>query len=81
MNFNFFDWIRDGVRRSVLLGVSDATQQLGMPPDEDKARDTILAFLQDDSDVSNRGQLTGPTTGGRGGRKLGKSITDIHPVK
>jgi len=46
MNFNFFDWIRDGVRRSVLLGVSDAVETMGMPPDEETARDKILHFLQ-----------------------------------
>jgi len=46
MNFNFFDWIRDGVRRSVLLGVSDAVETMGMPPDEETAREKILHYLQ-----------------------------------
>lgn len=30
-NMNFFGWIRDGVRQSVLLGVSNAVEQLGTP--------------------------------------------------
>ena len=80
MNFNFFDWIRDGVKRSVLLGVSDAVQQMGMPSDEEKSRETILAFLQEDSDVSAHRRLTGPMSGSSG-RKLGRSIKDIHPTK
>ena len=46
MNFNFFDWIRDGVRRSVLLGVSDAVETMGMPPDEETARNKIFHYLQ-----------------------------------
>ena len=28
---NFFDWIREGVKQSVLLGVSDAAEQIGVP--------------------------------------------------
>jgi hypothetical protein len=31
MSANFFEWIRDGVRQSVLLGVSDAIEELGTP--------------------------------------------------
>ena len=31
MNFNFFGWIRDGVRDAVLLGVSDAVDEIGAP--------------------------------------------------
>lgn len=82
MNFNFFEWIRDGVKRSVLLGVTDAVHQLGMPSDEEKSRETILAFLQDDSGLGGaRKRLTGTTASGGsggGGRKLGRSIADIH---
>ena len=35
MDFNFFNWIRDGVKKSVLLGVSDAVDEIGVP-DGDK---------------------------------------------
>ena len=28
---NFFNWIRDGVRSAVLLGVSDAVNDIGTP--------------------------------------------------
>ena len=53
MNFNFFDWIRDGVRRSVLLGVSDAVEIIGMPHDEETSRSKILHYLQ--TEESNQG--------------------------
>jgi hypothetical protein len=39
MQFNLFDWIREGVKRSVILGVSDAFDAIGTPADDDvKAR-------------------------------------------
>ena len=46
MNFNFFDWIQKGVTRSVLLGISDAVEIVGMPQDEETARDKIFHYLQ-----------------------------------
>ena len=87
MNFNFFDWIRDGVKRSVLLGVSEAAEQMGMPPEEEAARTKILSFLQQEEipaglestprrRIANSG---GAATGSS--RKLGRSIADIHPGK
>ncbi len=45
-SINFFGWIRDGVRQSVLLGVSDAIDQLGTPPSTDELHPDVVAFLQ-----------------------------------
>ena len=78
MNFNFFDWVRDGVKRSVLLGVSDAVETIGMPTDQESSKDKILSFLQDDtaklevSATQRRRLPSGPA------RKLGRSISEIH---
>jgi len=81
MNFNFFDWIRDGVKRSVLMGVSEAVETMGMPPDEESSKDKILSFLQ--SEEQHKLTSTPPSrrlTGGNGSspRKLGRSIAEIH---
>jgi len=46
MNFNFFDWIQKGVTRSVLLGISDAIEIVGMAPDEETSRNKIFHYLQ-----------------------------------
>lgn len=83
MDFNFFNWFRDGVKRSVLLGVSDAVQTLGMPQDEESSKDKILSFLQQDDPQSGAGKrrITGGSGSGGGQRKLGRSINDIHAVK
>lgn len=76
MDFNIFDWIRDGVKRSVLLGVSDAVQTMGMPHDEEASRDKILGFLQEEptGGTSARKRISGSSAQ----RKLGRSISDIH---
>ncbi len=82
MNFNFFDWIRDGVKRSVLLGVSDAVDQMGMPQDEESSKSKILGFLQQEEGATvQRRRLSAPASGGGSSRKLGRSIADIHPGK
>ncbi|MBQ6107018.1 MAG: hypothetical protein Q4A17_11580 [Thermoguttaceae bacterium] len=41
---NFFDWIRQGVKRSVLEGVADAVDQLGTPAEQDQIREQLLAY-------------------------------------
>ncbi len=80
MNFNFFDWIRDGVKRSVLLGVSDAVQTMGMPQEEESSKDKILSFLQDETDTAApRRRVTGSGSGGQ--RKLGRSLNDIQAAR
>ncbi|MDR0871077.1 MAG: hypothetical protein LBN39_09835 [Planctomycetaceae bacterium] len=82
MNFNFFDWIRDGVKRAILLGTSDAVEVMGMPHEEETAKDKILSFLRDDSVASAappRNRIAGSVSTGQ--RKLGKSITEIHALK
>ena len=81
MNFNFFDWIRDGVKRSVLMGVTDAVETMGMPTDEDASKDKILSFLQSDEQEKlasspARRRLPGGTAAPQ--RKLGRSIAEIH---
>jgi len=51
MNFNFFDWIRDGVRRSVLLGVSDAVETMGMPPSEESSHKLLHYFQVEENNL------------------------------
>lgn len=69
-----YDWIRDGVKRAVLLGFSDAVEQLGVPHEE---RDELHAGFA--------AQLSAPTStrksvgkSGPGGRKrLGRSLNQL----
>jgi hypothetical protein len=75
MNVNFFEWLRDGVRQSVLLGVSDAIEQIGSPADADELHPNVVALLQGEPAQSKKG-------GARGGRKrLGKSLKEMDTAK
>ena len=44
-NTGVFHWIRDAVRRSVLLGFSDAVEQLGVPGESSELHPQITAAL------------------------------------
>ena len=88
MNFNFFDWIRLGVKDSVLLGVTDAVNTMGMPPEE-SSRDKILSFLQKETQSTEPRRLPSPEAKAKakakastaGQRKLGRSLNDVHTAK
>ena len=76
-NLNFFSWLRDGVRQSVLLGVNDAVEQLGTPPANEKLSDTVTGFLQPGPEVP-AGKIARSTTKSAGSRKrLGKSLKEL----
>ncbi len=80
MDFNFFEWIREGVKRSVLMGVSDAVETMGAPHDPEQARDKIMAFLKEDSETTTTSRRRVSSSSTAGQRKLGRSIADIHPT-
>jgi hypothetical protein len=70
MNVNFFEWLRDGVRQSVLLGVSDAIEQIGTPADSDDLHPNVAALLQGESPSKAKGRASGR-------KRLGKSLKDM----
>ena len=43
---SFYNWIRDGVKRAVLLGVSDAIDQIGAPHETEELNPRLAAMLQ-----------------------------------
>jgi len=78
VNVNFFEWLRDGVRQSVLLGVSDAIEQIGTPADSEEIHPGVAAFLQ--SDKTEEKHLSPPSTGtarNASRKRLGRSLKDI----
>lgn len=74
MNMNFFGWIREGVKQSVLMGVHDAVEHLGPRPDEDPIGQRLLGFLAPNQDGPAPRQLPGAS----GRRKLGRGLKDIQ---
>ncbi|MFM7845251.1 MAG: hypothetical protein ACKPEY_13595 [Planctomycetota bacterium] len=72
--FNVFNWIRDGVRQSVLLGVSDALEQIGTTPDGEDGRARFQELVR-------RGELLAPTDTNKTEsrpRRLGRSLKDLE---
>ncbi len=80
-NVNFFGWIRDGVRQSVLLGVSDAIDQLGTPAATEELHPDVVAFLQNGAPTvaTAAPKLASSARNGQNNRKrLGRSLKDIE---
>ncbi|MEM1226573.1 MAG: hypothetical protein AAGJ40_12800 [Planctomycetota bacterium] len=76
MDFNFFAWLRDSVRQSVLLGVSDAVEQIGTPDKDAKIHPEMAALLQA---TPGNGKPKGRRSGNASGRKrLGKSLQEMN---
>lgn len=78
VNVNFFTWIREGVKQSVLLGVGDAIEQLGTPAETQDVAPEVLAFLRHDDDQK---KLTSSSSNTRGRKRLGKSLKEIEPTQ
>jgi hypothetical protein len=77
---NFFGWIRDGVRQSVLLGVSDAIEQLGTPAATEELHPSVAGFLhQERASESPRLSASNSASGSSSGqrRRLGKSLKEM----
>ena len=72
---NFFNWIRDGVRDAVLLGVSDAVKGIGTPPNGDDVSQRLLEVVRRGSPEGPTGDLVAlqPRR-----KKLGRSLGDIR---
>lgn len=73
MQFNFFGWIREGVKEAVLMGVSDAVEKIGVPEDTQEEGRPLLDFLRTPDGNSEDGGK-----GSRGGkRRLGRSLKKL----
>ena len=72
MQLNLFTWIREGVRQSVLLGVSDAVEALGTPAHDTGFHQNLGKLIEQAPPEESRASL------GDGKRKrLGRSLKDF----
>lgn len=79
---NFFSWIRDGVRQSVLLGVSDAVEQLGTPASAEEIHPSVAGLLGPRTAQRSTDNL--PIAMGRSDaskKRLGRSLKDLDSPK
>jgi len=71
MSFNLFDWIREGVKRSVIQGVSEALESIGSPAgDAGPARLAPLLSMTENATNANHGSLKS--------KRLGRSLRDAQ---
>ena len=78
MDMNFFSWLRNGVKQSVLLGVSDAIEDLGVPENTDDLHPNVAALLRGES--KNATKRVAANTKSAGRKRLGRSLKDIEPA-
>ncbi len=77
-NQGIFHWIRDAVRRSVLLGFSDAVEQLGVPAETSELHPQLSAVLRQASPALEQ-QPAAMRPAARPERKrLGRSLEQIR---
>ncbi|HEV3417661.1 MAG TPA: hypothetical protein VG056_12630 [Pirellulales bacterium] len=75
----FFVWIREGVRRAVLLGFSDAVTQIGDRQEGEDLGQHLAASLRQGLSVEADGKTATATIAAPSGRKrLGKSLEQIR---
>jgi hypothetical protein len=71
---NFFNWIRDGVRQAVLMGVSDAVGDIGTPVEGDDISQRLLQTLR----TGQPALVEGHQQSGTPRKKLGRSLGQIQ---
>lgn len=73
MSFNVFAWIREGVRQSVLMGVTDALEDIGPSPDGDDMKARLHTAVMRRAEAF----VDGPTTTTAKPKRLGRSLKDL----
>lgn len=74
---SFYNWIRDGVKRAVLLGVSDAIEQIGTPHDGEEINPKLAAMLQPAKPQSAIATVERPQISRNERKRLGRSLNQI----
>jgi len=74
MAMNFFSWIREGVRQAVLLGVNDAVEHIGTPPDGNDMGQRLLDVVRAGTPAPAAVLTAEPPKR----KKLGRSLEEIH---
>lgn len=74
---SFYNWIRDGVKRAVLLGVSDAIEQMGAPHEGEEINPKLAALLQPANSQPALTSAPRPPVSRQERKRLGRSLNQI----
>lgn len=82
MDFNLFNWIREGVRRSVMLGVADAMDSVGTPSGSQDLQKGLQSFrARIELPLESAGNVAGNLASENGAaprKRLGRTLKDIE---
>lgn len=86
-SMNVYGWIRDSVRRAVLLGFSDAVEQVGALDGNQNINPQLLAMLKQNpatvgmSQPAETAAIEEPQETAKPRRRLGRTLDDIRGDK
>jgi hypothetical protein len=84
-NLNVYGWIRDSVRRAVLLGFSDAVEQIGALEGNQNLNPQLLACLKANPAAAGATAVLEAEpeteTSAKPRRRLGRTLDDIEKGK
>lgn len=73
----FYGWVRENVKRAVLLGFSDAVEQLGTPLDAEDVSPQLLDVLRQPKPLLSA-ETTAVKPSGGGRKRLGQTLEQIQ---
>ncbi|HVU86247.1 MAG TPA: hypothetical protein VHD36_02935 [Pirellulales bacterium] len=75
-NVGVFGWIREGVRRAVLLGFSDAVEQIGAADDKDALHPQLQSLLREAPRrlATTENRTAEPVLGRHERKRLGRTL-------
>jgi hypothetical protein len=74
----FYGWIRENVKRAVLLGFSDAVEQLGTPIEGEEISPRLLAVLRQPQPLLPPEAPAAKPAGSGGRKRLGQTLEQIQ---
>jgi hypothetical protein len=77
-NAGFFQWLRDSVRRTVLLGFSDAFEQLGAPAEGKELNPHLLSALREQVAAAVEHQPSARSESRTERKRLGRSLDALR---
>lgn len=74
----FFEWVREGVRQAVVLGLADAIDDVGNRSRDDDLGATLAASLRDKLTTARSSTVVGSEPPSSGRKRLGRSLEGIR---
>lgn len=74
---NFFEWVRVGVKRSVMAGFADAVESIGVPPEDGQQTQQLLESLRGNTAALVAQPTNKQMTQQR--KRLGRSLSNMRP--